>query len=150
MGGFITFVSVSGGVDRLIVAATDGSAVLDRTPATQTPTQGIWRPTYSPDGTMIAFTVVPADNPDNGQLFVMRSDGTGLRALPTKPVSTGNSGGPDWSPDPRVQLIAYESLVSDALTCASSTWQRGPITTAASGSGRRGRPMAAGSPWPTR
>jgi Tol biopolymer transport system component len=114
-GASIAFTATIGGADRLFVAASEGSDALDRTPASVTAAQRIWRPTYSPDGSMIAFTVAPT-GADDGQLFVMRTDGSGVRPLPTKPVSAGDAGGPDWSPDPHVQLIAYETLVADALT----------------------------------
>ena len=114
-GRLLTFVSAVGGADRLWVAATDGTTAT-LVPETIGRPADLWRPTFSPDGSLIAVTVLPPGASDNGHLMVMRMDGADLRTLPTKPVSTGSAGGPDWSPDPRVQLIAYETPVADGLT----------------------------------
>ncbi len=126
-GSLIAFVGFSGGKDRLFVAATDGSSTKDRTPntlgstdATGT-TEAIWRPSFSPDGSLIAFAAYPEDptapgaQSEAGVLYVMRTDGSALQALKTKPVSVGDAGGPTFSPDPAVHLIAYETLLAGAL-----------------------------------
>jgi hypothetical protein len=126
-GGLIAFVGFSAGKDRVFVAATDGSSTKDRTPvslgSTDAPatTEVIWRPSFSPDGSLVAFAGYP-ENPSDpgaqseaGVLYVMRSDGSELQELKTKPVSVGDAGGPSWAPDPAVHLIAYETLLADAL-----------------------------------
>ena len=49
------------------------------------------------------------------EVFVVRPDGTGLRALETAAVEAGDGGGPVWSPDRATHRLAYETFSGDAL-----------------------------------
>jgi TolB protein len=74
----------------------DGSLLLDE------PVGGEMSPAWSPDGRLVAFVmnVAPGSDPDtidtNMEIFVVRSDGTGLRRLTEHPGLDTN---PAWSPD---------------------------------------------------
>lgn len=57
-------------------------------------------PTWSPDGTRIAFV---SDRGGNPGIYVMSSNGSGLR----KVSGSGYSTDPSWSPNPQVNKIAY-------------------------------------------
>jgi Tol biopolymer transport system component len=63
-----------------------------------------WFPSYSPDGTKIAFSGQAGTDP-NDEVFVMNADGSGLTALTA--LATGNNEWPRWSPDG--QKIAFVS-----------------------------------------
>jgi hypothetical protein len=88
-GGKLAFRSENPGpygpYGRIYVVNVDGTGLRQLTPETATYTFDDG-PTWSPDGTQLAFS-------RNGRLFVINADGTGLMALP--------SGGeyPAWSPD---------------------------------------------------
>lgn len=62
------------------------------------------RPSWSPDGSLIAFSSDLADSGRNLDVFTIHPDGTGLRRL-TKNLA--EDGWPDWSPDG--SQIAFES-----------------------------------------
>ena len=67
----------------------DGSA---RTRLTDTPGYDHWPPTWSPEGTRIAFTI---ENPRRTEIYVMNSDGSGLTRLTDDP---GEDFYPTWRP----------------------------------------------------
>ena len=95
----------------IYVTASDGSAALRRvTTAAAGRTDEI--PTYSPDGQFMTFlsrnSVPPPVGYGEGDLFIVRRDGTGLRQLNppgTTVAATASNGRPiDFSPDGR-QLV---------------------------------------------
>jgi len=57
-------------------------------------------PTWSPDGTKIAFV---SDRSGNPQIYIMNSNGSGLRRL----TSSGYNTDPAWSPSREVDKIAF-------------------------------------------
>ncbi|MCH8029524.1 MAG: PD40 domain-containing protein [Candidatus Dadabacteria bacterium] len=60
-------------------------------------------PTWSPDGRRIAFASDRAGSP---KIYVMNSDGTGLKLLTFREYNTD----PAWSPNPEVNKIAFVRL----------------------------------------
>jgi hypothetical protein len=63
------------------------------------PRQELGRPAWSPDGTQIAYYVVPKNDivpTGTSQIFIVNADGTGLHALATPGLPAGD---PAWSPD---------------------------------------------------
>ncbi len=60
-------------------------------------------PTWSPDGSMIAFV---SDRSGRPQIYVMRSNGKGLKKI----TSGGYSTDPSWSPNKKVNKIAFVKL----------------------------------------
>lgn len=57
-------------------------------------------PTWSPDGSQIAFV---SDRTGSPQVYVMNSDGTGVRRISSGSYNTD----PSWSPNPDVNRIAF-------------------------------------------
>lgn len=57
-------------------------------------------PTWSPDGTKIAFV---SDRSGNPQIYIMNSNGSGLRRV----TSSGYNTDPSWSPSREVNKIAF-------------------------------------------
>ncbi|CAN5301255.1 hypothetical protein BH20ACT5_BH20ACT5_01660 [soil metagenome] len=87
-------------------------------------------PTWSPDGRFIMFV---SDRTGNHDLFVVRSDGTGLRQVTDTPgVQEAN---PDWSPDGR--RIAYDVCRSTTYPCAGVTPNFEIMTARPDGSNRQ-------------
>ena len=93
------------GMKSLWLVNPDGSGLTEITPASSY----ISRPTWSPDGTRIAFDMraTHSHNPFAFDIYVVRADGTGRVQLTTQPAcsdvgscrqGTAN-GAPAWSPD---------------------------------------------------
>jgi TolB protein len=103
-GSQIAFMSLDesafGPIARIYVVNVDGSGVRQLSPPIDEQTEYAFDegPTWSPDGTRIAFT-------RNAQLYVINADGTNLTALPNEDFAVSAS----WSPDGT--RIAYTSLV---------------------------------------
>jgi dipeptidyl aminopeptidase/acylaminoacyl peptidase len=85
-----------------------------------------YQPSFSPDGTRIAFGRRRGRN--TPQIYVMRSDGTGVRRLTNDRSGSGNFA-PDWSPDgrqlafvgdasgqPEIQLVDADGTARAPLT----------------------------------
>lgn len=89
--GLLAFVSSRGGYPAIYKARLDGSGMALVTAEIS----GIANPTWSPDGTQIAFQ---AYSKENGlwDIFVINSDGTGLKNLTNSPSEEHD---PAWSPD---------------------------------------------------
>jgi Tol biopolymer transport system component len=76
--------------EEIYVMNTDGS---ERTRLTDIPGYDHWPPTWSPDGTRIAFTSDGTE--DNGEIYVMNSDGSSLTQLTDDPAYDSF---PAWRP----------------------------------------------------
>ena len=75
------------------------------------PMQGTYDAALSPDGTKIAFSMSPAQARDNNEVFVVGTDGTGLRKL-TRMMGLQDE--PAWSPDGRwIYFHAGEGTADD-------------------------------------
>jgi Tol biopolymer transport system component len=88
----IAFVSDRSGSDELYIMHGNGDVVqlIATTPGAKTD------PVISPDGTKIVFTVGAVDAGTASPLWIVNSDGTGLRQLTT---DGANDYRPTWSPD---------------------------------------------------
>jgi TolB protein len=105
-GRTVAFARLSGGVAELFLADADGTGVRSLG------VKGV-QPAWSPDGAQLAFVSFSDRNGQtcggdectpNGELYVVRGDGSGLRRLT---ASTADDGHPTWSPDGR--RIAFSS-----------------------------------------
>jgi dipeptidyl aminopeptidase/acylaminoacyl peptidase len=98
--------------------ASNGSDQQQLTPTVGDDEWGDLWPAYSPGGTMIAFTrdmVVGADDLE-GDIFVMQTNGTGLKRLTT---ATANDSVPDWTPDgSRLVFTSYRTGNGDIYSMA--------------------------------
>ena len=76
----------------IYVAAADGSGLkrLTTSPARE------YDPSWSPDGTKIAYRHQPDDDEGKAEIYVMNADGSGKRNLTRSP---GQDHSPAWSPD---------------------------------------------------
>jgi TolB protein len=99
--GRITFMrSDSEGRFQVWVADPD---MTDQQQLTEGPFEDGWFPSWSPDGTRIAFSSArtdpdPTDDREIHDVFTMRADGSDVRLITD---SRGYSGKPSWSPDGR-------------------------------------------------
>lgn len=96
-GTRLLFQSNRSGRQAIWVAAADGSdpkLLFDGAGLGERPSTPVW----SPDGATIAFAMTPpgAADPDESEIYAIRSDGTGLRRLTSAP---GDDSHPHWSAD---------------------------------------------------
>jgi len=82
----------------------------DGTSARQVTSDGGFDPTWSPDGTSIAYRLLTER--DDGEIWIVRADGTDAHDLVNDPAFS--DWGPAWSPDGR--KIAFNSNRSGGLT----------------------------------
>jgi Tol biopolymer transport system component len=109
-GGTIAFVSNRDGNFDIYLMNADGSNVRNLTNNTANncgcfgPFELFAQPSFSPDGTKVAFSSDVDDRGRNLDVYVINVDGTGLTRLTTNAAVDGE---PDWSPNGR--RIAFES-----------------------------------------
>jgi Tol biopolymer transport system component len=109
-GGTIVFVSNRDGNFDLYLMNADGSNVRNLTNNSANncgcfaPFNLFAQPSFSPDGTKVAFSSDVEDRLHNLDVYVINVDGTGLTRLTTNAAVDGE---PDWSPDGK--RIAFES-----------------------------------------
>jgi len=93
-----TFDPDPSGVIAIRDLATGKVTVLEAT-RQRPPRQELGRPAWSPDGTQIAYYVLPKDDivpTGTSEIFIVNADGTGLHKLATPGLAAGD---PSWSPD---------------------------------------------------
>ena len=91
--GRILLVANPGSSWQIYSIKPDGTDMQQLTNLPPTDWEG-WAPSYSPDGTSVAFSYAPSDN-GGFDIFVMNSDGSAL----TQITHDGLSAAPRWSPD---------------------------------------------------
>ena len=95
------------GVPLVGQAATDGELY-----ATSPVVEGFVAPAWSPDGTRLAFATISISGRDRGEIFVLNTDGSGLRRL----TRDNNANNPAWSPDGA--HIAFNSVNGNIMVMA--------------------------------
>ena len=99
-GGIVFAATATGDRENAVYVTDEDDG--DRSQLLDEPVGGEMAPAWSPDGTLVAFAMNVAAGPDpdtvdtNMEIFVMRSDGTGMRRLTDHPGLDTN---PAWSPD---------------------------------------------------
>jgi Tol biopolymer transport system component len=98
---------------RIAFSADDGIWVSDANGENrrQLTTDGGFDPTWSPDGSQIAYRLLLAD--DDGEIWVMRADGRGAHDLVNDPDFS--DWGPAWSPDGATVAFDSNRIVGLAL-----------------------------------
>lgn len=120
--GQVAFSSDRTGVPQIYLINIDGT---DLHPITNLP-DGACQPTWSPDGTALAFTspcAVDTDTYRESSLYIMNADGSGMEAL--MPGSRGDYD-PAWSPDG--ERIAFTSLRDGVKEIYSLTLESRQVT----------------------
>jgi Tol biopolymer transport system component len=98
--GKIAFSSDRSGNREIFTANPDGSGLAKLTKSTPLGNSG---PSWSPDGSKIAFDRVTVQGGNVSEIFTMNSDGTNQLQLTHDGVSVGESG---WSPDGKKIIFA--------------------------------------------
>lgn len=101
-GRQIAFLGLDRGAEALMIASADGSdvrSIVGKATSGIAYVDLLW-PSWSPDGTTIAFTAAAPESPDLFHAYLVNADGTNLRRL-TPTAEDANDGMPIWSPDGR-------------------------------------------------
>ncbi len=102
--GQIAFASTRAGLPQIFLTNIDGTGLVQVTDLAE----GACQPSFSPDGSRLAFTSPCTGNDDRyagSALWIINTDGTGLQPLVTAP---GGDYDPAWSPSG--DRIAFTSL----------------------------------------
>jgi serine/threonine-protein kinase len=102
--GQIAFASIQSGLPQLFLVNADGTGLVQLTHMPD----GACQPSWSPDGTRLAFTSpcrTKQDRYEGAGIWVVKVDGTGLEPLQSAP---GGDYDPAWAPDGK--HIAFTSL----------------------------------------
>jgi Tol biopolymer transport system component len=101
----VTSVNVWGPAGRILYTTADGriATIKPDGSSQRVLTTGYW-PSYSPDGSRIAFQRCPNSTPRDCRFFVMDADGSDERRIS---ATTRPSGGPTWSPDGRRLVVPF-------------------------------------------
>lgn len=105
-GDRLVFAAFDGAREHLMIAAADGSSTTELGSGAIAGGQQILYPTWSPDGTWIAFVGAVPDA-EVGRIAMIHPDGTGYRQVPNTTAETGAASTLAWSPDPAVQELLY-------------------------------------------
>jgi TolB protein len=108
--GRIVFVANPGGNWQLYTIRPDGTDMIQLTRMDPT-SDSSWEPSFSPDGSRLAFDYGPVDSSGNAHpdLYVINADGTGLTQL----THDGLSQAPRWSPDGTKLIFARQSTLTN-------------------------------------
>jgi Tol biopolymer transport system component len=87
---------MAGHLTGIWLMKTDGSGLVRITTAPASAKGGDQQPTFSPDGTKLAFVRYGTDSGQEGALYTVAVDGTGLHQIVPASVDAGR---PRWSPD---------------------------------------------------
>lgn len=109
-GMTVAFARISASGTTIMVAAADGTKVIDITPSPATLNVSNVDPAWSPDGSMIVFA---SDRDGNFDLYAVRADGYGLTRVTRSEAPIQNLE-PDWSPDG--STIVFSRVGAEAAT----------------------------------
>jgi len=101
-GELIAFVALPNAKAHVYVVRSDGTGELDLSGSAGAPYVEDWLPTWSPDGSQLAWIRIAPTWP-NGQLVVADADGSRTSMPAMQP--TGAIGLPTWSPDGRTIAV---------------------------------------------
>ena len=102
-GKWISFLSDRDGWDHLYVIRPDGGAPIQLTKGSYE----AWRPSWSPDGTRIAFDSNEGSNPGQRHIRVVTFEGNAAQPIRTVTSGRGTNTDAQWSPDGKWLLYQH-------------------------------------------